>query len=155
MLKTPLLFPFRLYNLSAKQNQNCSFTHCLTPWSQPHSSLGRGPPHLVALSPAPPCCPQPSQFVNRPRSCGFCGLLFLLYILRKLLTWWLKVHVSLRDFCPRIKLFFMNISKGKIVFQTLLRAYILQVWTHKCVEHFWMTFAYVNCLFPRVGSSRV
>lgn len=43
----------------------------------------------------------------------------------------LKIHVSLRNFCSRIKLFCVNISKDKIVFH-LARTYILQVRTHKC-----------------------
>lgn len=43
----------------------------------------------------------------------------------------LKRHVSLRNSCPRIKLFCASISKGKTVFP-IVRAYILQLQTHKC-----------------------
>lgn len=163
MLKTPLLFlpsTVGLCNLSAKQNQNCSLAQCSTPWSQPHSSWGVARHTWSSYLLPPPCCPQPSSAFLTPPSLWTapgavvfvaCFSFFCIFWGSYLYDVW-KRHVSLRNPCPRIKLFCVNISKGKTAFP-IVRVYILQLQTHKC-KSLQMAFAYVNCLFPRVGCTQ-
>lgn len=158
VLKTPLLFLSPTCRIVQPFSQTkpklftCSMSHSLKSaaqllWVWPTTlDLLISCHHPGAHSPL--CFPYTTQSVAAPEAVVFVVCFFFFCVFwGSYLHGDLKRHVSLRNSCPRIKLFCANISKGKTVFQ-IVSAYILQLQTHKC-KSFMNGFCLCK-LFPRV-----